>query len=400
MSSEVSALREQGRNEVLKLNWPTRAHESWKYTNLKDLQQESWQPTSTNLISKDELKSLTHGCDFSYLVWINGQWNQQLSDSLLPGTELIESGKSFGGTNQFFLSLQKAYFQKSYRLKIDRNIKLEKPLCLLFVGVGEEANPASLVQTQLSVEIGSGSKVQILQKVLSLKKYNSSILTNTRTKFQVGNAAFLEFLQVSEGIGNYYSIDHTEMYLDEAATVNSVNMSLGGALCRRELEVYLEKPSAFVDLKGLFFAKESEHSDQQTNIEHRSGGCTSQQLYKGIFAGNGQGVFNGRVYIAPQSQKASSEQLNKNLLLSRQASVNSKPQLEIEADDVKATHGSTTGQISAEEVFYLRSRGISETKAHELLTYGFAGEVIENLSFELKSVAHQILQKTLKGISL
>jgi Fe-S cluster assembly protein SufD len=177
-------------------------------------------------------------------------------------------------------------------------------------------------------------------------------------------------------------------WLDRSSVVASHNVSLGGRMVRNDIVALLDGEGGEAILNGLYVAEGDQFVDNHMRVEHVKAHCASHELYKGILDGRARGVFNGRIYVHPGAQKTDAKQTNRNLLLSRQALVNSNPQLEIFADDVKCTHGSTVGQLDAEAIFYLRSRGIGEEAAKSLLTYAFASEVSQ--AIDLDPVRHDL----------
>jgi Fe-S cluster assembly protein SufD len=211
---------------------------------------------------------------------------------------------------------------------------------------------------------------------------SGSYFTNTVTEIVAGESAVVDHYKMENESIAAYHIGSIFIREERAASVTSRSIAIGGALARTETNVALAGEGANVVLDGLFVGRESQHLDNLTTVDHITPHCESVQLYKGILDGNARGVFDGRIIVRPGAQKTVSRQTNRNLLLSETAIVDSKPNLEIHNDDVKCNHGSTIGQIDAEQLFYLRSRGIDSEEARNLLVYAFASEIVDRMKLE------------------
>lgn len=376
----LESLRQAGLSFLQTQGLPNRKNEDWKYTSTKELQEANYVPSllkhevpSHELLMKvrSELNS-----EFLNLVFINGAYNDILSSALPEGLTLESTTESLDLNFQDgFDALNAAYTERLWNLKISKNTSVDKIVNIVhFLSSNEKA---SLVMThsRVIVEVGSGSSVKIIESFLGSGVY----FTNSKTIVKVAANAKADFIHLQAESLEAHSISRTEFELQAGAHVHSLSFACGGRLARHSLVVDLRGEGATAVVNGASIVQGIQHVDHNTSINHHVGHCDTQQLYKGILDGESRSVFNGRVYIAKDAQKANSEQLNNNLLLSNKAEADSKPMLEIYADDVKAGHGSTVGQLNKEELFYLQSRCISKDKAVAMLSYGFLSDVVLRL---------------------
>ena len=229
--------------------------------------------------------------------------------------------------------------------------------------IGEENSAATIVESYAS-------------------PHGDVYLTNAIVDVMLGPGARLEHYKIQRESVNAFHIALTKTALGPNASYNATTINLGGALSRHDIDVTMDSEGAECSVDGLYMVDGSQHTDTHSMIDHRQPNCTSRQLYKGILDGKSRAVFNGKVFVRHDAQQTNAEQTNKNLLLSNDARVDTKPQLEIFADDVKCAHGAAIGQIDEEEMFYLESRGINRALARNMLTYGFAEEVIERIKID------------------
>jgi Fe-S cluster assembly protein SufD len=415
-SQSVRAAREQAHATVSALGLPTRKSEGWKYTSLKGFSEISWipAPLKKTLLSPDVSRQFSQQIslqisavaqpDFINLVFVNGEFSSEHS-SVLPNSLSWNEIDSFEADSKFnfFESLQGVYFKKRYVLEIPTETSLTQPIHILSVNVQSEASlelSGTMVQTHLTVNIGSRSKISLVESFITepAPKTTDPSFSNVLTRINLGASSSLCYLRVQRESDSAFHLGQTDFVQEKDSNLECLSLSLGGQLSRHQLQVKLIGSGATSQVLGAYVGRKNQHHDHQTAILHLIGGCSTQQIYKGLLDGKSRGVFNGKICIARGAQKAQSEQLNSNLLLSAHAEADSKPQLEIEADDVKATHGSTVGPLDPEELFYLLSRGIPRAKAIELLSFGFVAETVEKISNPLlKSLAvshlHEVFQQ-------
>jgi Fe-S cluster assembly protein SufD len=270
-----------------------------------------------------------------------------------------------------FAALNTAFLSEGTLVYLPKGVVLEEPLHLVFVG-SANSNPLSC-HPRILIVAEENSQARIVETYLGAG--TGAYFTNPVTELIAGDNAILEHYKLQMENLNAFHLAHLQVRLGRDSNVTLHSISLGGALVRNDLNVVLDGEGGEATLNGFYFAGGTQLVDNHTRIRHEKPHCNSHELYKGILDGKARGVFSGRIYVHPGAQKTDSKQTNKNLLLSDEALVNTIPQLEIYADDVKCTHGATIGQLDADSVFYLRSRGIGLAEARELLTYAFASDL-------------------------
>jgi Fe-S cluster assembly protein SufD len=422
-STELQSWRQSGRQAFSQNTWPTRKDENWKYSNLKSFLEVPWNSTSalgpapSSALEKVK-KSLNSA--FENLVFINGQYQKSIS-SLVP-TQLLKitpiaelsSSELTELRNQFqlahrkediFSQLNTAWLAQGLLIDVPEELSFPKPLCLNFFY--EHSGVAMAAHTRVFLRVGQRSKISLIEKSWGEGLY----FQNSMTSVVQHKDSSVTHVSLQENTEESFSFMKSEFNLLQGAHLNSTVLSLGAKLSRSTLSIYHLGHGSSSKSNGLYLVGGKRQSEHYTDIEHVVGDCQSQQLYKGILNDEARGVFNGRVCIHKGAAKANSEQLNNNLLLSSQAEVDSKPELEILADDVKATHGSTVGQLDEEEIFYLQSRSLSREMAIQLLSAGFALEILylaleglrgadEAQNTRTFEFFQQSMMKSLKGLGL
>ena len=371
--------------------FPTKKDENWKYTSLK-----SWIDKSYVWARSEELKPVLDSAFPSRAVFVNGCFKSDLSK--LPQGVSFEIEPQELPVQDAFEALTATAIKDRNVLKIAPKTRLEKPFEILWLGLAKQE--PSFSASTLRLEIGAESFVVLLER--SLQQGEVEFFTTLQTELHVGPRAKVEYVQIQNSGSRSFHYSKTQCELSENSNLTSLVVALGALQSRSEFEVNVRGPAAEARALGLYALSDSQQSDHYTRIRHHVGGSHTEQVYKGILDGKSRGVFNGHVYIAQDAQKANSEQLNMNLLLSSQAEVNSKPELKIFADDVKASHGSTIGQLQSEELFYLQSRGIKRGPATRMLAQAFVMDLVERLESEelRKHVGENLVQKliTFEGI--
>lgn len=352
---------------------PNRKDEDWKYTSTKEIQESEFTPALLiHEIPNHDLLAKVRGSlnsQFTNIVFINGNYSDLLSESLPSGVHLqaVHSGKSEFADG--FEALNAAYAEKLWSLTVDKNSSIEQPINIVhFVDSAKKI----MTHSRLVVELGMGSSLKLIESFSGVGSYFS----NSKTDIILAENSNLKFVHLQTESLEASNIARTHVGLKAGAHLDALSFASGGKLARHSLVIDLLGSGATAIVNGATVAQGSQHMDHNTSINHHVGHCDTSQLYKGILGGESRSVFNGRVYIAKDAQKANSEQLNNNLLLSNKAEADSKPMLEIYADDVKAGHGSTVGQLNKDELFYLQSRCISKNDAVTMLSYGFISELI------------------------
>jgi Fe-S cluster assembly protein SufD len=383
-SLKAATFRQEAFERFQKIGLPTKKDEAWKYTSVKSFSELSWSlATEEEFLSHDDMKWLSTklSTDFYNFVFVNGFLNQTLSDELESWISFDEIGAEIqadqkvvteGGWNDLLV----AGSAKQINLKIAKSKVIDKPVQILFV---QKSNQNLLSQSVVRIELGENSQVKLIQNFVSLP---SSVVSgkenalNISTQVHLGVNSNLNFIQLQNENHKDFHFSRAQFYLQSGAQLLSLDLALGGQLSRHYLEAVFLGENANAGVYGLTALSQKQHTDHYTFIHHQKGANQSVQHYKSILSDESHSVFRGRVRIEPLAQKANSEQLNNNLLLTKTAHADSVPQLEIYADDVKAGHGSTMGQLNKDEIFYFLSRGINQTEAVRMLAFGYALELV------------------------
>jgi Fe-S cluster assembly protein SufD len=345
-------------------DWITAANEqkeSWKFTSLKPMAAHDFRPVPAQPVSIDRLPSvIADAADRRRIVFVDGHLQRQLS--LLAGlpAQMI-SGDAFGG----------------YDLTLDRETCLAiAPLELLFIATTHDYPVTSNID--LRINVGASGRLTLITHHLSLGIGAPHAVTVHKT-IKLGAHAKLVHATIQEHDAAHYCLTRIDASLDQAAFYDHFALTAGAALARHEIKVKLCESEAQVQLNGLMLLRGQQHTDTTTLIEHLAPNTSSREVYKSVVLDKGRAVFQGKIHVAQVAQKTDGHQLSKALLLSDSAEINTKPELEIYADDVKCSHGATVGQLDETALFYLRSRGIDDMTARTILVKGFLDELIDGI---------------------
>jgi Fe-S cluster assembly protein SufD len=389
-ATALARVREQG--------IPSGKQEAWRYTSLKTLAEQPFKQhrDTFTAVEEDDLEDLlVPGLDAHRAVLVNGCFMPGLStlDQLPSGVRagglrsILDSDPDAlaGRLNQVardgvhvFSALNTAGMDDGFVLLLPPGGEVERPIELIHLSIGMEE--PRVAQPRHLVVLEAGSQATLIERYVSLGE--SLYCTNSVFEIELGRGAVLRHDRVQEESSNAFHI--TGLYLSqaEASRYRGLNLGLGAAWARSDLVVRFAGEHAECDLKGLYLSGDRQVMDYHVDVDHAVPSCASRETFKGILYGKGRAVFDGRIHVAVDAQKTDAHLSNRNLLLSRNAEVDTKPQLEILADDVKCSHGTTVGQIEPEMLFYLRSRGIPAALARRMLCLGFAEEVIDSLGDE------------------
>ncbi len=387
----LGAARAQARERFNLLGIPTLKDEDWKYTNLRALAAKQFSLGADKPVAATV--SLDEESDTYRLVFENGILNQNLStlESLPDGVEItslklalaadadtLQSSllKVMPRAENAFAALNSALFSDGAVVKIASDCSLDKPIELVYLCHGQQ----TLSLPRNLILLDKGAQASLIERHLSDEE--TTCLNNSATEIVLQENAQLDYHLVQLQGSKTTHIGGTWIKQAAGSRLSTNTITLGGQLVRNELAVSLNGEGAHADCLGLYYGRGRQHIDNHTTIKHQAPSCTSRELYKGILDDRARGVFHGRIKVAQIAQLTESEQENPNLLLSRNAEVDTKPQLEIYADDVKCAHGATVGELEKKQLFYLQSRGIDLASARTLLTYAFAAEVIEKIKIE------------------
>ena len=377
--------------------------ENWKYTDVT--------PIASQTFSLGELVDCNIASfimrDVHRIVFINGHFAPTLSNLMhLPSKVQLTSLKvalkknrmqilwGIPGYQTPFSLLNDSLFQDGIFLRIPKNCQLEKPIHLLYLMKPNFS--FVMTQTRHLIFLGENANAILLEEYHGI--HPMTYFNNIVTQINVGASANLVFYKLQEENDCSFHIANTQIRQARNSQVTTCHVSLGGVLGREDLNYALEGHNASCRSLGFYHSKGGQHIDNHTRIDHSIDGCTSQQIYKGIISDKSRAVFNGKIFVHPRAKKTIAHQINKNLVFSNEAEVNTKPELEIYNDDVNCTHGATVGQLNEESLFYLRSRGIDRATAEQMLGCGFASEIVEKLPHKI--IAERIHQRIIKHLSL
>ncbi len=397
----VQALRQGALERFTASGFPTSRDEEWRQTNIAPIAKTPFALSQTPGDAPGS-EGLYDGCD--HLVMVDGHVvrapeSPGVGITALPMREALsgqEAAIDLVGRNvpegHAFADLNTSLFSDGLFLHVSRGERMERPLQVHHVVTGGQEGAASFPRHLVIVEDGAeGNVVETYQG-----PNGTESLTSAVTELRVGDNAGLRHVKVMREGDAAYHVSFQGVELGRSARLHSVAVNLGGAIVRNDLRSLLEGEGIDCVLNGLVLGRERQLIDNHLWMEHAKPHCYSHQLYKGVLADRARTVFNGRIYVHQEAQKTDAVQTNRNLLLSQDAIANSNPQLEIFADDVKCTHGSTIGQLEEEALFYLRTRGIDPEAARGLLVYAFASEVLQEIELEaLRSELEEVLVRDL-----
>ncbi|MEM7249826.1 MAG: Fe-S cluster assembly protein SufD [Pseudomonadota bacterium] len=366
------------------LGFPTPRLEDWKYTNVRSIERGTFAPSIGDTTSDVSLEQLRiPAVDGSRVVFVNGGFAPSLSTiAETSGVSVIHAADDpslirnvlTGTPDTAFGALNRAFASDGVVIKVQADAAIARPIHVLFISSGESPIASQYCS---AVVCERGAEAEIIETHVSTE--NSSSFTNHAMDMRVDDGATLTHSMIQCLSLSAYHVAKYDVTIGADARFISNSASLGARLARYDIDADFKSSGGHCELNGLYVARGRQHVDYHTRIDHRMPNCTSDEIYKGILDGNGRGVFNGRVYVHPDAQKSDASQANHNLLLSANAEIDTKPQLEIYADDVKASHGTTVGQLDEEMMYYLRTRGLDLAHAEGLLTFGFAQEVINRM---------------------
>ncbi len=393
--ASVQQLRRTALSRFAELGFPTTRLEDWKYTSVARLARTPFRLAAAPArVTADQLADGTLS-GASQLVFVNGRHAPELSAlrPLPPGVRLTSLAAAFctdaalvethlgryaDYTGAAFAALNTAFIQDGAFVFLPKGAIVTDVIHVLFVSVGSGeptiAHPRNLIVAE------EGSQATVVETYIGLG--TGAYCTNAVTEIAVEPNATLVHCKLQQESDAAFHVATVQARQDADSRFASYVVSIGGGLVRGDINAVLDAPGGSCTLDGLYLAASRQHVDHHTSIDHRRPHCTSRELYKGILDGHATGVFNGKVFVRPAAQKSDAGQVNKNLLLSEDAVINTKPQLEILNDDVKCSHGATIGRLDEDALFYLRARGIGADEARRLLIYAFANEVVERVAIE------------------
>jgi Fe-S cluster assembly protein SufD len=404
----LATLRAEALARFADAGLPTTRQEEWRYTSLAPLLGLAFEaPAPGAAAPRDEIEEIAapfFAC--SAFVFVDGRLVPELSSpAALAGGVRVEglaaaadSAGSLGvlaDTKQHpFAALNSALFEDAALVTVPRGTSAQQPIHLVFVSTGDGAPRATF--PRVLIRARAGSRALVIQDHVSLGR--GARLSAAVSEALVEENASLELVVLQRESDETFHFGNLQARLARDARFASRTLTLGGALVRNDLGALLAGPGAECQLDGLFLGSDGHLVDNHTLVDHAEPHCTSRELYKGILADRSRGVFRGRIVVRPDAQKTDAQQSNANVLLGAGAEIDTKPQLEIWADDVRCSHGASIGRLDEDALFYLRSRGIGESAARDLLTRGFAAEVLRRIGSEpLAEALGDLLLARLRG---
>ena len=404
----VARLRSQALERFADIGFPTPRQENWKYTNVAVLERQAFSivpPVQAASVSLTQLEAVLIQ-DFAAhrFVFIDGRYTPTLgAGGGLPTGVTVASlaatlerdaarlepflGQQTAGDQHGFAALNAALLADGAFVHLAKDAVADQPIHLVFVSTPHGAPVMTAPRNLIVAE--AGSQATVIEHYVALA--DATYLTNAVTEVVAAARARVEHYRVQQESTQAFHVGGLHVHQGRDSAFTSYGADLGGLLVRNDVQATLDAEGAECELNGLYIVDGRRHVDNYTFVDHARPRGTSREFYKGILDGRGRAVFNGRVRVRPDAQRTDARQMNKNLLLSKDAEVDTKPQLEIYADDVKCSHGATVGQLDANALFYLRSRAIDEAAARDLLTYAFAHDVLSR--FKLAPVRSQLERK-------
>jgi len=411
-------LRQSAAVRFAEAGFPTRRNEEWRFTNVSPIAETPF-TLATRAESEMTADALAHytyaGMGGTQLVFVNGHFQADLSSQEFPAgvtvstlaaameasPKLIEAhlGRSAKFTTQAFVALNTAALEDGAFVHLSRNAVVKEPIHLLFLSTPHGGPTDSHPRTQIIAE--ENSQATLVESYSGTP--DAVYFTNAVTEVVAAENAVLDHYKVQRESVKAYHVATMQLQLARSTNFSSHSVGLGGLLVRNDANAYLGGEGIECTLNGVYLGNDRQLIDNHTEIDHAMPHCNSHEIYKGILDGQSRGVFNGKIFVREDAQKTDAKQTNQTLLLSPTAQIDTKPQLEIFADDVKCTHGATIGQLSDEALFYLRARGISKDNARALLTYAFASDIVSRIKVDaIRAQLDQVLlaDRALQGIAL
>lgn len=404
--SELHSYRKDALRRFNEMRFPTIKDEEWKYTNINPVIAKYFLPSAdsaSTVVSEGVDRFFINRNDFIHIVFFNGKFSKELSSDWentkgftvtslksaikdMPEVVSRYIGKNAQIEDNIFTALSSAFIEDGTFIYVEKNTIVEKPVHIFYVtSSGEEImnSPRNLFIA------GTNSQIKVIESYESLT--SGSYFTNVVTEIFLEEGAVVEHIKIQDEALSAFHISRTEVSQKKASNYLSYNVDFGGSIVRNNLHTKFLEPGAENNLRGLYLTSGNQLVDNHTKIDHAMPHCLSHELYKGVLNDSSRAVFNGKVMVRKDAQKTNAFQENKNLLLSEDALVNTKPQLEIFADDVKCTHGATVGQLSKDSLFYLKSRGFSHETAMRVLIYAFASDVVH--AIDIKEIRDYLEKK-------
>ena len=391
----LARLRQESFGLFTEAGFPTTHDEDWRFTNITPISRSEFQSPPQVRLEPAALESFRISEFVCRLVFVNGRFAPELcrfpalpqgvilgslAEQIATNPSLVEQhlGKHLNVKRDVFAALNTAFFEDGAFIYVPRNTVLLHPVYVLFVSAGADAAVAEHPRSLIIAE--ENSQTSVVEDYVTLDDGSASTFSNTATELIAGSGAVAShFMLVRQGQRSF-NVSTLRIQQERSSNVSTHSFLLSSSLVRNNVHPVLNGGGAECLINGLFMAGSGQHMDNYMLVEHAAPHCNSRQFYNGILNGSGHGVFHGRIIVHKDAQKTDAKQTNRNLLLSDNAQIDTKPQLEIYADDVKCTHGATIGQVDESALFYLRARGLDEASARHLLLLAFANECLDRIA--------------------
>ena len=412
-------LRARGFERFAEAGFPTTRDEDWRFTNVSAIAQTEFRPAvAAGTLDAAVLQPWRIPGTACQLVFVNGRFVRELSEvrDLTAGVQVQSLAQAMAGGNRLveqhlgrylnierdaFCALNTAFIEDGAFIYVPRKAVLREPISLLFISIANDTPQMAHPRNLIIVE--DQGEANIIEDYVSISSDGDSspFFSNVVTELVAGESAVVAHHLLEREDRDAFNISTLRMQQARSANVSSHSVLLGGGLVRNNVHPVLAGEGGECLINGLFVGAGTQHMDNYMLVEHASAHCGSRQFYNGILDERAHGVFHGRIVVHKDAQKTDAKQTNRNLLLSDDAQIDTKPQLEIYADDVKCTHGATIGQVEENALFYMRSRGISEAEARQLLLMAFANECLERVQCDhLREYLERVVQRWLPaGVS-
>jgi Fe-S cluster assembly protein SufD len=406
----LEAIRGAAEQRFAELETPVRKQEAWRYTRVEFLLDQDYELPGVDGAQVADGAAVPLETDAHLLVLVNGRWSDQCSRTadlpegvwagslyraMLEGALSFRPGEISGPETHLFAAMNTAFLEEGIYIRIPPGLKLERPIELLHLCVGGDKR--LLLQPRVLLQLEEGAEAVVIERygVVGAPHYFSNMVAEV----QLRGGSRLEHYRLEEQSPNGAHLTGLHLRQEQGSRYRSTSIVGGAGWSRTELSLSLAGEGASADLQGLYLCGEGQLTDFHLDVRHQVPGCSSRERFKGLLSGSGRAVFDGRILVEKQAQKSDARLSNDNLLLSRDAEVDTKPQLEIYADDVVCSHGTTVGQLDDDMLYYLRARGLNEDSARRLLCGAFANEILDGVPHEgLRERAEQLLQQHLVAV--
>jgi len=396
--NKFNAARTAATTIIKEKGLPSRKNEEYKYTNLTKILERNFNDFEGNVDSKTNLNSLIPLLAENQLVFVNGNLSEELSSYDLPQgialNTLEEADKKIANgidtANDEYLLLNTSSLKTGASFTVEESAVIENPILLIHITDASKNQAVAHPRTLITVE--ENAQATFIELYIGLGDALS--FTNAVTGINCAERSNTTYIKIGNENTNQLHVGNTNVDVAKNTVFNALTFNFGGKMVRNNLHISLNGSHSEANLDGLFVTDNKEHVDNHTAVDHKVPNCNSNELYKGIMNGSSKGIFNGKIYVRQGAQITNAFQSNKNILLSDDATIDTKPQLEIWADDVKCSHGCTTGKLDKEQLFYLRARGIGKKSAQLMLLDAYANEVIGEIKDEkIQSYVQDIFHK-------